>query len=146
MSILRYILIYSFVLALVGIILLMNEYWFWYKIKSFNVYGAFVALIFLAIGLYFGRNRKSLENKSTPHDQVSHSKFETNKFNLSNREQEVFLLMAQGLSNQEISIRLFISESTVKTHLSRIFDKLGVKNRTSALNKVREAGILNEKL
>ena len=51
---------------------------------------------------------------------------------LSPRETEVYELVAQGLSNKEIASSLFISEATVKVHVSRILDKLGVRSRTEA--------------
>ena len=54
---------------------------------------------------------------------------------LSPRELEVLQLIAQGLSNREISERLFLALDTVKGHNRRIFEKLGVKNRTRAVNK-----------
>jgi len=51
---------------------------------------------------------------------------------LSPRETEVFELLAQGLSNKEIAQNLFISEATVKVHVSRVLEKLGVRTRTEA--------------
>lgn len=51
---------------------------------------------------------------------------------LSNRELEVAQLMAQGLSNKEIALRLVVGTETVKTHVKNIFAKLGAKNRTEA--------------
>ena len=51
---------------------------------------------------------------------------------LSSPETEVYELVAQGLSNKEIAHLLFISEGTVKVHVSRILDKLGVRSRTEA--------------
>ncbi|TYA09968.1 LuxR family transcriptional regulator [Paenibacillus faecis] len=61
---------------------------------------------------------------------------------LSERELEVLRLIAQGLSNQEISERLFIALSTVKGHNRVIFDKLQVKRRTEAVALARERGLL----
>lgn len=61
---------------------------------------------------------------------------------LSEREIEVLQLIAEGLSNQEIAQRLFLSLSTVKWHTSNIYGKLGVKNRTQAVAKARSLGIL----
>jgi ATP/maltotriose-dependent transcriptional regulator MalT len=55
---------------------------------------------------------------------------------------EVLELLAEGISNQEIADKLFISENTVKTHTSRLFEKLGVKNRTAAVLKAKEVGFL----
>jgi len=51
---------------------------------------------------------------------------------LSPREAEVYELLAQGLSNKEIAQNLFISEATVKVHVSRVLEKLGVRTRTEA--------------
>jgi LuxR family maltose regulon positive regulatory protein len=61
---------------------------------------------------------------------------------LSQRELEVLQLMALGLSNREISERLFLALSTVKGHNRRIFGKLGVQRRTEAVALARELGLL----
>jgi len=61
---------------------------------------------------------------------------------LSPREIEVVSLMAEGLSNAEIAVRLVVEPSTVKTHVEHIFGKLGVNRRTQAIGKAREAGLL----
>jgi LuxR family maltose regulon positive regulatory protein len=61
---------------------------------------------------------------------------------LSQRELEVLQLIAQGLSNQEISERLFLALDTVKGHNRRIFDKLQVQRRTEAVARARELGLL----
>ena len=61
---------------------------------------------------------------------------------LSSREQEVLALLAEGLTNAELSTQLFVSLSTIKTHLLHIFAKLNVKNRTSAIEKARQLGLL----
>jgi LuxR family maltose regulon positive regulatory protein len=61
---------------------------------------------------------------------------------LTERELEVLSLIAEGLSNQEVSQRLFISLATVKWHTSNIYGKLGVKNRTQAIAQARALGIL----
>jgi len=61
---------------------------------------------------------------------------------LSERELEVLRLIAEGLSNQEVAQRLYISLRTVKWHTSNIYNKLGVKNRTQAVNRARRLGVL----
>jgi LuxR family maltose regulon positive regulatory protein len=61
---------------------------------------------------------------------------------LSPRELEVLQLLAQGLSNHEISERLFLALSTVKGHNREIYGKLGVKRRTEAVARARELGLL----
>lgn len=61
---------------------------------------------------------------------------------LSDREQGVLALIAEGHSNQAVADKLFISLNTVKTHARKINNKLGVKNRTQAIAKARELGLL----
>lgn len=63
---------------------------------------------------------------------------------LSGREHEILLLIAAGLSNQEIADRLFLTVGTVKWHNKAIFAKLGIKSRTQALVRARERGLLAE--
>lgn len=61
---------------------------------------------------------------------------------LSVRELEVLTLVADGRSNAEVATALFVGETTVKTHLVHIFDKLGVGSRTAAVNAARQSGLL----
>ncbi|MBL7883552.1 MAG: DNA-binding response regulator [Bacteroidia bacterium] len=67
---------------------------------------------------------------------------EIEKSGISKRELEVLGLMAQGLSNEEIAKRLFVSLNTVKTHSSNIFLKLEVKRRTQAVSKAKQLNII----
>ena len=59
---------------------------------------------------------------------------------ITKRELEILELIAQGMSNREIAEKLFVSENTVKTHSSRLFDKLGAKRRTQAVQIAKEKG------
>jgi ATP/maltotriose-dependent transcriptional regulator MalT len=59
---------------------------------------------------------------------------------LSRREKEVLSLVAQGLSNREIGLALFISPMTVKVHVRHIFEKLGVKSRAAAAIRASQLG------
>jgi DNA-binding NarL/FixJ family response regulator len=61
---------------------------------------------------------------------------------LTPREVEVLGCVARGLSNVEVGQALFIGEATVKTHLLRVFDKLGVNDRTAAVTAAMAKGIL----
>lgn len=61
---------------------------------------------------------------------------------LSPRETQVLALVAQGSSNPQIAAALFVSEATVKTHLLHVFEKLGVGDRTRAVTRAMELGLL----
>ena len=58
------------------------------------------------------------------------------------RELEILELIAAGLSNREIAARVFVSENTVKTHSSRVFDKLGARRRTQAVQLGKELRLI----
>lgn len=65
-----------------------------------------------------------------------------NQVALTNRETEILTLVAAGLSNPSIAKQLFIGESTVKTHLLHVFEKLGVSDRTRAVTRAMEMGLI----
>ncbi|WP_460473977.1 response regulator transcription factor [Emticicia fontis] len=65
-----------------------------------------------------------------------------NELGLSKRELEVLELMATGLSNQEIAAQLFVSLNTIKTHSSKVFEKLDVKRRTQAVEKAKRLSLI----
>jgi len=67
---------------------------------------------------------------------------EIRRLNLSKRELEVVQLMADGLSNQEIASKLFVSLNTIKTHSAQIFEKMEVKRRTQAVDMAKRLGII----
>jgi ATP/maltotriose-dependent transcriptional regulator MalT len=64
------------------------------------------------------------------------------ELSITPRELEILELIAAGLSNREIAEKLFVSENTVKTHSSRLFDKLSAKRRTQAVQLGKEFGLI----
>ena len=60
---------------------------------------------------------------------------------LTTREAEVLTLLAAGLSNTEIAQRLFVSNATVKTHINRVFAKIGARDRAQAVRYAYQAGL-----
>ena len=98
-----------------------------------------VALIFLGIGLYF-RPKQSQSNAVSESFRQDIQKIE--QLGISTREMEILQKVAEGLSNKEIGETLFVSESTVKTHISNLFIKLDVKRRTQAVQKAKELNLI----
>ncbi len=95
--------------------------------------------LFILIGFLINRftYKKAGEEKHRVLNKVL-----VNKTNLSKQEHKVLILMADGLSNIEIAESLYISESTVKTHVSRILVKLNAKRRTEAVKIGRDLHII----
>ncbi len=85
---------------------------------------------------------KKLYVKELTDEEKQQLETERQKLGLSSRELEVLQLMAEGLSNQEIAERLFLSLATVKTHSSNLFEKLDVKRRTQAVEKARQLKLI----
>jgi two-component system, NarL family, response regulator LiaR len=117
--------------------------------NSFEVYIGFIALIFTALGIWLAlklskpRTETVVVEKAVYLPPKEHpAAFVPNtaliaELELSKRELEVLALLAQGHSNQEIAAALFISLSTVKTHIQSLFEKLDVKRRTQAADKAK---------
>jgi len=82
--------------------------------------------------LYIDELERKSEKKSTPKD-ISH-KFD--EYELSKRQVEVLLHISKGLNNTEIAEKMFVSNNTIKTHISNIYAKLDVKNRVQAIKKI----------
>ncbi|GAA4972826.1 response regulator transcription factor [Algibacter aquimarinus] len=99
---------------------------------------ALVAIVFLAIGIFI--NRKTKKQNRTANHTIDFQKIED--LGLSKREYEVLKEVALGLSNQEIAEKLFVSESTIKTHVSNLLVKLNAKRRTQAIQISKNLNII----
>ncbi|GAA3778599.1 hypothetical protein GCM10022271_08600 [Corallibacter vietnamensis] len=99
---------------------------------------AVIAIVFLIVGIYL--NKKSLQKETVDTTKIDHNKIK--ELDITSREYEVLQHIAQGLSNKEIAETLFLSESTIKTHVSNLLVKLNAKRRTQALQVAKELQIL----
>ena len=106
---------------------------------STEFYIGLIALAFMALGLYIGR--RVLGGSSEPAAFDGNPKAQAS-LGISGRELEVLQELAAGRSNKEIAAKLEVSPNTVKTHTARLFEKLGARRRTDAINRARELGIL----
>lgn len=147
----RGILLYGAALAALLFILKWLEYRLVIIDHSFEIYIGAVAVIFTSLGIWLALKLSKPKTKTVviekevyiknPGDFVFNDQ-EAEKLGLSKREMEVLQLMAEGLSNQEIAEKLFVSLNTVKTHSSNVFVKLDVKRRMQAVEKAKRLAII----
>jgi NarL family two-component system response regulator LiaR len=147
-------LIIGYGAALAGIMVLLKWLEFRFVIidHSFEVYIGAIALLFTGLGIWLsvklmkpGTKTVIVEKEvfiARPAEGFIPDAAALLKTGISKREWEVLAGMSEGLSNQEIAARLFVSLNTVKTHSSRLFEKLDVKRRTQAIEKAKRMGLL----
>ncbi|MDO6429609.1 response regulator transcription factor [Flavitalea sp. BT771] len=145
----RNIIIYGFALAVLLILMKWLEWRFIIFDHAIEVYSGALALVFTGLGIWLAVKlaRPKVQTvvivqpaPEAPQQEIDEK--EMARLGLSGREQEVLQLMAEGLSNQEIADRLFVSLNTVKTHCSRIFEKLDVRRRTQAIEKSKRLRLI----
>jgi len=112
-----------------------------------EIYGGLIAVIFTALGIYFGLRWTRAKQVVVVREVRVGGPFVLNaeklrEVGLTAREHEILALIAQGLSNREIGEKLFVSENTVKTHSSRLFEKMQVNRRVQAVQKGKDLGLI----
>ncbi len=125
------------------------EYRFLVLEHSIEIYGGLIALVFAAVGIWLGLKltkpkevvvfKEVAVSTATP---FALNEGSLRELTITRRELEILELIASGMSNREIAEKLFVSENTVKTHSSRLFDKLGAKRRTQAVQLGKELGLI----
>ncbi len=134
----RLILTYGTALAALALLVEWMDWRHQTQAWSTSLYGLCVALLFAALGVWLG-------TRLVPHPRgpgfVRNDKALA-ALGISPRECEVLDLLAEGASNKLIARRLAISPNTVKTHASRLFEKLEASNRTQLVRKARELDLL----
>jgi DNA-binding NarL/FixJ family response regulator len=144
----KQIIIYGLALALFLFLLRWLEMRYVIEDDSLDIYVGIIALIFTGLGIWLAlKLRKPALQTVVIEKEVYRSDFtlnesEVKRLNLSKRELEVLQLMAEGLSNQEIAEKLFVSLNTIKTHSAQIFEKMEVKRRTQAVEMGKRLSII----
>jgi NarL family two-component system response regulator LiaR len=145
----RHVLIYGLIGGILIAALKWAEYRFLVIEHSIEIYGGLIAATFAVLGIWLGLKltgrRQTIVVKEIPVPAGGPFVLDERKredLHITRRELEILELIAQGLSNREIAEKLFVSENTVKTHSSRVFDKLGARRRTQAVQLGKEFGLL----
>lgn len=130
----------------VGVVgLKLAEYRFLVVEHSVEIYVGLVAALFAGVGIWLGRTLRRRAPATGPAETQEPFVVDESRvaeLGITPRELETLGLIATGLSNREIADRLCVSENTVKTHCSRLFDKLGARRRTQAVQIGRASGLI----
>lgn len=144
-----YGLIYGVASGMLIFLLRLIEFRFLVMEHSVEIYGGLIALLFVSLGIWLGlkltRRKEVLvvkEVRVPVNEPFVVDESRVKDLGITKRELEILELMATGLSNREIADKLFVSENTVKTHSSRLFDKLSAKRRTQAVQIGKEMGLI----
>jgi DNA-binding CsgD family transcriptional regulator len=157
-----HVLLYGLVGGVLIVVLRLVEYRWLVQSHSLEIYGALVAAIFAGVGIWLGRRltrpaAEVVREVPVPVEVVVEVPVEVRvptdgpfvrddrqveALGLTRRELEILALIAEGLSNREIAEREHVSENTVKTHSSRILDKLGARRRTQAVQRAKQLRLI----
>jgi DNA-binding CsgD family transcriptional regulator len=158
----KHVLLYGLLGGILIALLKAVEYRFLVVEYSVEIYGGLIAAIFAALGVWLGLRitrpvpptvdgpegtharslRSLLRDDSTAATPFVRDAAQVRTLGVTPRELEILEHIAQGLSNREIAETLYVSENTVKTHSSRLFDKLGAKRRTQAVQLGKQRGLI----
>lgn len=144
-------ILYGCTTALLLFLLKWLEYRFVIINHALEIYIGAIAIIFMALGVWLALKLAKPKIKTVVIEKEvlinNHLDFifnqnELTKLGISRRELEVLQLMSEGLSNGEIAEKLFVSLHTIKSHSSKLFEKLDVKRRTQAIEKAKRLSII----
>ena len=134
----RTIILYALVLAAAAFLLEWLEYRYVTRVFSTEIYILLLAVLFVALGVWIGRR---LTGRNADED-FRKNDAAISSLGITAREYETLELLAAGHSNKEIARVLGVSPNTVKTHLARLYEKLGAERRTQAVQKARSLALI----
>lgn len=145
----KHIIAYGLILAILVFVLKWLQWKFLIVDNAIDIYIGLVAIFFTILGIWvanqFIKTKTVTIEKEIivpPHEQFTINETELQKLNLSNREYEILQLIAKGHSNNEIAKNLFLSLSTIKTHISNLYSKMEVRSRIQAVEKAKALKII----
>jgi len=147
----KHILLYGLILAILVFVLKWLQWKFLIVDNAIDVYIGLVAVFFTALGIWVATQlvkpkiqtiivEKEIQVPQSREFTINEA--ELKKLNLSSREYEVLQFLAKGHSNTDIAKNLFLSLSTIKTHVSNLYLKMDVKSRTQAIEKAQRLNII----
>lgn len=145
------IILYGISLAFLLFLLKWLELRFIIFDHSFEIYIGFIAVIFTGLGIWLALKLSKPKIETVVVEKEVYVTRNENfvldtslvdQLELSKRELEILNLLARGHSNQEIAAKLFVSISTVKTHIQNLFEKLEVKRRIQAVEKAKRLNLI----
>lgn len=160
----RHVLLYGLAGGVLIALLRAIEYRYLVVEHSIEIYGGLIAAVFAALGIWLGLRLTRVRERVVVQQVVQQVVHEVVRevpvpapapppafvrdaarieaLGVTPRELEILELIAAGLSTREIAQRVFVSENTVKTHASRLFDKLGARRRTQAVQIGQQLGLI----
>ena len=144
----KVILVYGVCGGLLIAALKIVEYRFLVVEHSLEIYGGIIALVFAGVGIRLGQTLTRtkqvvvVREVAAPAGMAVPNDTNVAQLGITPRELEILQHIAMGLSTREIAAALFVSENTVKTHSSRLFDKLQVSRRTQAVHVGKRLGLI----
>ena len=136
----KQVILYGLLGGVLIVGLKLIEYRWLFLEHSIEIYGGLVAAIFASVGIWLGlrltrqKERVVVREVAVPAPaEFVRDERKLESLEITPRELEILTLIAEGLSNKEIAERAYVSENTVKTHSSRLFNKLGARRRTQAV-------------
>ena len=146
----KYIVLYSIAIALLIFGLKWLQWNFLIKDNAIDIYIGCIALVFTLFGIWVAtqvikpKTHTIYIEKPTMdgHKQFITNQVELKKLNLTDREFQILRLLAKGHSNANIAEHLFLSISTIKTHVSNLYSKMNVKSRFQAIERARRMNIV----
>src|SRR5687767_2578721 len=151
--VMKHVLLYGLIGGVLVAVLRLIEYRYLVVEHSVEIYGGLIAGVFAAVGIWLGlrltRARTTVVETVVVREvpvpvptPFVRNEAAVEALGITPRELEILELIAAGLSTREIAGRIFVSENTVKTHASRLFDKLGARRRTQAVQLGKERGLI----